>query len=242
MSEKGVPTAAKPKTLVPRDAATLLVLDRTLSGLHVLMGKRRDDLAFNPGAYVFPGGAVDPEDGLVSVVRGPTERTEQRLCDRMRGKPSRRRAKALLVAALRETVEETGYVIGPVGSSFAKAPPEVFSPFVERQVGLDLSLMTLVGRAITPVKRPRRFDARFFALWADAAVTHAPSSPVPPDNELSDVRFISLEATLDMNLHHMTKAMLKALNERLDRDPKLTGELPAPFYVPVGDTHRLESI
>ncbi len=138
------------KALVPKDAATLLVLDRTLSGVHVLMGKRRDDLAFNPGAYVFPGGRVDDSDGTVSAAVDLPDGLRERLLDRMRPRPSQRRARALVVAALRETAEETGYLVGRSGSGFAKAPPAVFSPFVDNGVGLDLSLVTLVGRAITP--------------------------------------------------------------------------------------------
>ncbi|WP_181707768.1 NUDIX hydrolase [Chthonobacter rhizosphaerae] len=236
------PVPPKKKALVPRDAATLLILDRTPSGVQVLMGKRRDDLAFNPGAYVFPGGRVDPTDGLVSAAVEMPDVLRDRLLDRMRPKPSRRRARALLVAALRETAEETGYLIGRRDGAFAKAPPDGFRPFVDRAVGLDLSMARLVGRAITPVKRPRRFDARFFAVWADDAVAAEPDSPVPPDNELSDVRFVPLSRTGELELPRMTKIMLAELDTRLAADPRLTLDLPAPFFVPVGETHRREEI
>lgn len=238
----GTGDKARPKRLVPRDAATLLILDRTPSGVSVLMGKRRDDLAFNPGAYVFPGGRVDKVDGLVSAAVEMPQALEARLLDRMRQKPSRRRARGLLVAALRETAEETGYLVGLKGGAFSKAPPKDFQPFVDRGVGLDLSAARLVGRAITPVKRPRRFDARFFAVWAADAVAHVPDSPVPPDNELSDVRFVALDRTGELNLPRMTKLMLDELGRRLHQDPGLTADLPAPFFVPVGDTHRREQI
>jgi len=234
--------AARKKALVPKDAATLLILDRTASGVSVLMGKRRDDLAFNPGAYVFPGGRVDADDGLVPAAVGLPDALEARLVDRMRPKPSRRRARALVVAALRETAEETGYLVGRAGAGFPKPPPGAFAPFVEQAVGLDLSLVKLVGRAITPVKRPRRFDARFFAVWADDAVAHAPSSPVPPDNELSDVRFVPLADTGALNLPRMTVIMLRELDDRLAADPDLSRDLPAPFFVPRGETHRRETI
>ncbi|WP_181701847.1 NUDIX hydrolase [Chthonobacter albigriseus] len=232
----------KKKRLVPRDAATLLILDRTPSGIHVLMGKRRDDLAFNPGAYVFPGGRLDPTDGLVHAAVDLSERLRERLLDRMRPKPSLRRARGLLVAALRETAEETGYLVGVKGGGFAKAPPGEFQPFLDQGVGLDLSAPVLVGRAITPVKRPRRFDARFFAVWADTAVAHVPTSPVPPDNELSDVRFVSLAKTHELELPRMTKIMLAELQKRLELDPRLSEDLPAPFFVPVGEKHRREEI
>jgi 8-oxo-dGTP pyrophosphatase MutT (NUDIX family) len=234
--------APKAKPLVPRDAATLLILDRAPSGVHVLMGKRRDDLAFNPGAYVFPGGRVDPSDGMVSAAVEMPDGLRARLLDRMRAKPSNRRARGLLVAALRETAEETGYLVGRRGASFAKAPPAEFAPFVEREVGLDLSAARLIGRAITPVKRPRRFDARFFAVWADEAVAHVPDTPVPPDNELSDVRFVPLAKTGELNLPRITVIMLAELADRLAADPDLSRDLPAPFYVPTGENHRRELI
>lgn len=230
------------KRLVPKDAATLLVLDRTPTGIAVLMGRRRDDLAFNPGAYVFPGGRLDPTDGLVTAHVDMPDGLRTRLLDRMRPKPSKRRARGLLVAALRETAEETGYLVGVKGGSFTKAPPAEFRPFVEREVGLDLSAAVLVGRAITPVKRPRRFDARFFAVWADDAVAHVPDSPVPPDNELSDVQFVPLSRTQDFKLPRITTVMLGELQTRLEKDPRLTGDLPAPFYIPIGESHRREEI
>lgn len=228
--------------LVPKDAATLLILDRTPSGVHVLMGRRRDDLAFNPGAYVFPGGRVDKSDGLVSAAEEPGERLTARLMDRMRGKPSKRRARGLIVAALRETAEETGFLVGRRGGGFRAAPPPEFAPFVDRDVGLDLSAPRLIGRAITPVRRPRRFDARFFAVWAQDAVAHAPTDGRPPDNELSDVRFVPLAETGRLELPRITVIMLAELDRRLADDPDLSRDLPAPFYLPFGEKHRRELI
>jgi len=50
----------------PRDAATVAVVRDTASGvgsvMEVLMLRRRPSSAFAGGAYVFPGGAVDPSD------------------------------------------------------------------------------------------------------------------------------------------------------------------------------------
>lgn len=233
---------ARPKALVPKDAATLLVLDRTEGGVSVLMGRRRDDLAFNPGAYVFPGGRVDDTDGLVGAAVDLTDRLADRLVDRMRPRPSRRRARALVVAALRETAEETGYLVGRAGAGFRKPPPAAFAPFLARDIGLDLAAPVLVGRAITPVKRPRRFDARFFAVWAEPGLVHAPADPVPPDNELSDVRFVPLSAVRALPLPRMTMIMIEELERRLAVDPDLTADLPAPFFLPRGETHRRETV
>ena len=44
----------------PRDAATLILLDRSGPIPKVLMGRRHHGHVFLPGRFVFPGGAVDP--------------------------------------------------------------------------------------------------------------------------------------------------------------------------------------
>ncbi len=235
------PSAGKP--LVPRDAATLLLLDRTPSGVHVLMGRRRADLVFNPGAWVFPGGRADPGDGLVPAAVDLTERQCARLMDRMRRSPSRRRARGLVAAALRETAEETGYLLGrPDHPAPSRPVPPGFSAFAEASVGLDLAAPVLIGRAVTPVNRPRRFDARFFAAFADEVVALVPSSPVPPDNELADVRFVPLAEAARLDVPRITAVMLAELDRRLAEDPRLALDLPAPFYVPRGERHRREEI
>jgi len=55
------------KTLRPRDAATLIVVDSSSGEPRVLLGRRRLDMVFMPGRYVFPGGRVDPGDRHVAV-------------------------------------------------------------------------------------------------------------------------------------------------------------------------------
>ena len=61
-------------TVAIRDAATVLVVRRDADGASVLMGMRGAGAAFMPSKFVFPGGAVDPEDAQVALARplGPT--------------------------------------------------------------------------------------------------------------------------------------------------------------------------
>lgn len=47
----------------PRPAATVILLRGAGAGLEVLMVKRNPQARFMGGAWVFPGGAVDPEEG-----------------------------------------------------------------------------------------------------------------------------------------------------------------------------------
>jgi len=63
--------------VMPKDAATLILLDCTGSEPKVLMGKRHDRHVFMPGAYVFPGGRVDPIDpGSGMLVGGSDPRSD----------------------------------------------------------------------------------------------------------------------------------------------------------------------
>lgn len=62
----------------PKDAATLLILDRDDRGsVKLLMGRRHMRHAFMPGKFVFPGGRVDVSDSRVTDVL-PIIRTSRR--------------------------------------------------------------------------------------------------------------------------------------------------------------------
>src|SRR6202043_765844 len=59
--------APKPGALRPRDAATLIIVERGRGKIRVLMGKRHEGHKFMPGNFVFPGGAGDPGDRRMPV-------------------------------------------------------------------------------------------------------------------------------------------------------------------------------
>jgi 8-oxo-dGTP pyrophosphatase MutT (NUDIX family) len=50
-----------------REAATVAVVRDDRRGLEVFMVRRTVAAVFSPGAHVFPGGAVDPEDRSVGL-------------------------------------------------------------------------------------------------------------------------------------------------------------------------------
>jgi 8-oxo-dGTP pyrophosphatase MutT (NUDIX family) len=179
---------------VPRDAATVMVLRSTeqppeaLGGyggsssreasrdVQVLMLRRTAAMKFAPGAYVFPGGSVDPADyGAEIGWHGPSP---EEFGARLGASPEV--ARALVCAAVRETFEESGVLLAgdsdggplavPSGPSWEADRMAVASgtlPLAElltrRGLVLRADLLVPWARWITPEGEPRRFDARFFA-------------------------------------------------------------------------------
>jgi 8-oxo-dGTP pyrophosphatase MutT (NUDIX family) len=112
-----------------------------------------------PSKYVFPGGAVDAGDALVTL--GPALHPT---CAARLAAPGAPPASALAAAAIRELWEETGLALGCPGQA---ALPPGWAGFAAQGLVPDASALRFVFRAITPPGRSRRFDARFFL--ADAA-------------------------------------------------------------------------
>ncbi len=231
---------SRPGYIRPKDAATILILDRSLSGIRVLMGRRAAKDAFMPAAYVFPGGRVDAEDGLAEAAGELDPVIETRLLDRMRPKPSRRRARALALCAIRETAEETGILLGRGGRDHEKPVTGDWQVFREARVVPDLSGLRLLARAITPPGRVRRFDSRFFVTFADA-IALAPQATLG-SGELEDIVWPTLAEADGLDLPRITRAVIADLVARLDSDPTLAPEGPATFYRPAGDGFVREAI
>src|SRR3954451_14072563 len=103
----------------PRDAATLILVDRSGAIPKVLVGKRHDNVVFMPGKFVFPGGRVDKDDYRVPCAAPVTAELEANLA---KGSPKRAasRAKSLAIAAIREACEEASLCLGRKAEGKAK--------------------------------------------------------------------------------------------------------------------------
>jgi 8-oxo-dGTP pyrophosphatase MutT (NUDIX family) len=217
----------KPRALRPRDAATLILVRRDASKPRVLMGKRHEAHKFMPGKYVFPGGRVDAADCRVAPSRPLDPAVTEKLISQMRGKPSLNRAQGLGMAAVRETFEEVGYVIGAPGAAPASRSP-AWSQFHQTGHGADLSGLKLLARAITPPGRPRRFDTRFFV--ADACVISNPDSPVAPEtDELLTPHWVTIDEARQLDLPWITGQILKRLEALLEQPDGLTCQHDCSF-------------
>jgi 8-oxo-dGTP pyrophosphatase MutT (NUDIX family) len=177
-----------------RDAATVMVvrestgLGSAASGIEVLMLRRPASMKFAAGAYVFPGGSVDPADGTAKIGwLGPDAAEFGRWLG-----ATPELARALVCAAVRETFEEAGVllagtpdgeVVVPDGPSWEADRAALTAGEISLAVLLDrrglvlrADLLTPWARWITPLAEPRRFDARFFAAALPAGqqvVAHA---------------------------------------------------------------------
>lgn len=228
--------AYHPSQRRPRDAATLILLDRSGAEPRVLLGQRHAGLAFMPGYFVFPGGKVEAYDARVPALGHLPGHVEARLRHAV-SRPSAARARAYALAAIRELAEETGLMIG------TRQPPAGplkgdWALFAEQGVTPVLDGLWLVARSITPTGLPRRYDTRFFA--ADAGrVCLSVEGMIHPDAELVDLRWASFEETRELNLHAITRLVLEELDRRLRTG--LAADAPVPFFRPrAGVLHRLE--
>ena len=146
-------------------ASTLiLVRDRDAAPPELLMVERSDKMAFAAGALVFPGGRIDEADVWLAQDLG--------LAD------------GAMVAAIRETIEETAVPIG-----LNPIPDRAATPAIQSELagGADFAALlsslnlTVDAAALTPFARwvpkfhaVRRFDTLFF-------VAEAPEGDWPPN-------------------------------------------------------------
>lgn len=193
----------------PRPSSTLALLRKGKSGLEVLFLKRSPRSGFIPGAWVFPGGTVDKEDGdatLLPRLQGITPEGAGNRLDPVGREPP---AIAYWVAALRETFEETGVLLrqDPMDGKACGKAARILArsrllagevDFTEVLEALDISLdagaLAYIGHWLTPECEPRRYDTRFFAaeLKGDAEV-------IPHEREMVDSLWITPADALSRN-------------------------------------------
>lgn len=156
----------------PKDASTIVVVRDGADGIEAYLMRRQSSMAFAAGFYVFPGGGVHPEDYEPVPWIGPDDAVWA-----ARWRTDADRARALVVAAVRETFEETGVLLaGSDADSVVDDTTELepmrgalerreigFADFLsERGWSLRADLLGAWAHWITPSFEPRRYDTRFF--------------------------------------------------------------------------------
>lgn len=211
----------------PKDAATLIIIDRSCSPPKVLVGRRHEGHRFMPGKFVFPGGRIEPGDRRMPAAGTLHPRAEAALMARVPN-ASAQRGRALALAAIRETFEETGLLLGTKEYGAPDCAPQgPWSAFREHAVFPDLEALQLVARAITPPQRPKRFDTRFFAVDREAVVGEV-AGVVHPEAELVELAWVSIADAKTLELPAITTVILDEMQDRLSHG--FAHELPVPFY------------
>lgn len=196
---------SKGRAVRPKDAATLIIVRRDAKEPKILMGKRSAGHKFMPNKYVFPGGKVDQGDGRLR----PPHDLHPAVLKRLTKGCSENRARALALAAIRETYEETGLVLGEANTPTLKTKSPHWADFLKYDVNPRLDTLHLIARAITPPYRSRRFDARFFMGEADLIQGDVHEAP-EGSGELLELHWVSLKNAQKLELPNITRKIGRA--------------------------------
>jgi 8-oxo-dGTP pyrophosphatase MutT (NUDIX family) len=134
------------------------------------MVERHADMRFGPGALVFPGGKLDSQD------------VDPAWSDYALGWAALdAESRVLRICAIRETFEETGILLAPLGDQHTETVADRAALMRSAVVSGDLSFLEMVtalglqldldalipfSRWITPTRQPIRFDAAFYIARA----------------------------------------------------------------------------
>lgn len=194
----------------PRDSATLILVRRDKAEAQILMGKRSANHAFMPNKFVFPGGKVDSADARI---KPPYDLHPDVLARLMLG-CSANRARALAMAAVRETFEETGITVGENGAKLLKTRSRAWRAFLQQGMNPRLDTLHFIARAITPAYRNRRFDSRFFMADADPSIL-SNHRPKLASGELLEIHWVTLKEARQLELPRITRLVLDEIEQRI---------------------------
>lgn len=197
----------------PQDAAGL-VLIRSAKGAapEILMGRRPAKMGFLPGIHVVPGGRVDREDAVIPVhSSAPHPAVAAHL-----------NATTFLNAALRETFEETGLLVGcPFEWPESTPKGAIWEAYRAAKLAPDYACFDYLCRAITPVKSRRRFNTRFFL--ADGALAQG---NLTGNGELEDLAWVKAGELGALTLVDVTEYVLKTALRRWESGLPIGAEAP----------------
>ncbi|MGI9336862.1 MAG: NUDIX hydrolase [Gammaproteobacteria bacterium] len=208
----------KMRPVRPRDAASLIIFREGRSGAEILMGRRASKSRFMPDVYVFPGGTVDSTDARAR----PATHLDPDLTGLLAVGGRASRARALAMAAVRETFEETGLILGQPGHPGGVKDPS-WQAMAAQGLAPDLARLRYVGRAITPTASPIRFHARFFRVSAEHLHGSARAS-----SELGDPRWVAVSDLGTLPLAGITRFILRHATRQLEQpdDPQSSCVFP----------------
>jgi 8-oxo-dGTP pyrophosphatase MutT (NUDIX family) len=226
-----MPDTPRP-TVRPRDAASIVLIRGSADKPEVLMGRRRKRASFLPNIYVFPGGRVDSHDRIVPAGLALPRDLQVRLTKRT----TRTHALSLAIAALRETHEETGYLLldSAKAGCLKDAPATPYWQALRQAGGgPDLARLAYIARALTPTMSHKRFNTRFFL--ADANAAHG---ELLVDGELEDLHWLPFEEAHRLPIVDVTEFVLNQARRRWRE--RGANDATVPFLRYVGTRQRID--
>lgn len=215
----------------PRDAATLVLLRQVRGKTTVLMGLRHGKHKFMPDQWVFPGGRVDRSDGFAQAATELRPHVEKRLA----AASAAHRARALAMAAVRETFEETGLILGRSLDLAPSGAAPSWAAFYRTGYAPVLDSLEYVYRAVTPPIRPIRFNARFFL--ADGSNLHG---KLQGDGELLNLSWLPIPKAIELPTPPIQRIVLEALPGMVDDGGKIRRPRRVPIRIMRHGERRLE--
>ena len=210
----------------PKDAATLIVVR---GGAHprLLMGKRASSHRFMPNKFVFPGGRLDLVDQRLQVRGELHSAVLTRLRKATRKEVTDRKLRGLALAAIRETFEETGLIIGRQTLARCTTRHPMWLQYFHHGVEPPLESMDFIARAITPAYRTQRFDTRFFMIH-DEFIHGDPEHVAEASGELNEIHWLTFAKARELDLPAVTRWAIDIVEARLllTRDAQLKQTSP----------------
>ena len=194
------------KVIKPKPAATLIITKIKNKKVHVLMGKRPNKARFAPGMWVFPGGKLDKSDLTISKNYITNSKIIKNL-SLLKAIPPL--GKGLIHTAIRETEEETNLKLK----------------------SNNIKNMWVLGRAITPLTRPMRFDTKFFVAPSDCFI-----GKVKGNGELAKLEYVEINKALNLPMFDVTEFILQEINKRINKGNEVNSN---PVFWRYRKHHRL---
>jgi 8-oxo-dGTP pyrophosphatase MutT (NUDIX family) len=198
----------------PKDAASILLFDRSGDELKVLVGKRSSKHAFMPDVFVFPGGKRDTGDHRLKFSADLSDETHMALAKTIKKSAGLNRSRALALAAMRELQEETGMLCWDERGQGS---------------GPNLSSLRFFARAITPPRQIRRFDTRFFTAFIDEIGISGPE--LSESAELHDIHWLSISHKSSVKMHPITQLVLDDAIATMTQVQQSAIQAPVTHYV-----------
>ena len=211
----------------PKEAATLIVV-RAGPKPTLLMGKRAASHRFMPNKFVFPGGRLDLIDQRLQVPGELSQPVMDRLRKSTRKAVNDRKLRGLALAAIRETFEETGLIVGRPASRSMNTTHPIWREYFAQGAEPPLEHMDFIARAITPAYRTRRFDTRFFLIHEQFIYSN-PEQITDTSGELNELHWLTLSEARQLDLPAVTRWAIDLVEQRIQLAPAEQLRQSAPF-------------